>query len=418
MLNNILEVSKKISKGGRVPVKIALHKIHSNPKETNKNGIHWKKEYVLDAMESAKGIPICAEFIDPEDKEVPLGHGLTGSMINKDGLEEPVFLNSETVGVIETVAIEQFGDDDSYEMLVGNGYLFNQRYPKFVQWIRDNYESNGVETSIEIVGLPENENKIIYEEENPTQEFRTPCKYVYSGSACLSVEAADSDAIVLEISQKRNSKKEEPSMDFNMDEVKSVIEKTITELNEKTDAHASEVQALNDKIAELNSQVEDKDSVISEKENTISELNASVEQLKKAIKEMEEDRDTWYRERDILEQELAKAKVAEKLAELDDAMSEFNEAEKEVAKDDIAELQKKIEECKKKEELCEVTSEINSIKSKICMAIVEKQKAEVKEQAKVAEQNAREEHVELEDIFSEMCMESPVNEEQEDLNIF
>ena len=52
------------------------------------------------------------------------------------------------------------------------------------------------------------------------------------------------------------------------------------------------------------------------------------------------------------------------------------------------------------------------------MAIVEKQKADEKEQARISEQNAKEEHVELEDIFSEMCMENPVNEEQEDLNIF
>ena len=117
-------------------------------------------------------------------------------------------------------------------------------------------------------------------------------------------------------------------------------------------------------------------------------------------------------------QKIAKAKIAENLAKLDNAIRKINEGEKEVAKDDIAELQKKIEECKKKEELCEVTSEINSIKSKICMAIVEKQKADEKEQARISEQSAKEEHVELEDIFSEMCMENPVNEEQEDLNIF
>ena len=90
----------------------------------------------------------------------------------------------------------------------------------------------------------------------------------------------------------------------------------------------------------------------------------------------------------------------------------------EVAKDDIAELQKKIEECKKKEELCEVTSEINSIKSKICMAIVEKQKADEKEQARIAEQNSHEEKVDIEDIFAEMCSESVVDDEKEDLNIF
>lgn len=421
MLNNILEVSKKISKGGRVPIKIVLHKIHKNPAETNKNGIHWKREYVEKAMSSAEGIPICAEFIDQDEKDVPLGHGLTGTIVNKEGLEEPVFLNSDTVGVIDSVSIEEVENDkdDSELFLVGTGYLFIQRYPKFVQWVRDNYAANGVETSIEIIGLPENDNKIIYEEDEPTQDMRTPMQYVYSGCAVLSVEAADEDAIVLEISQKQNRKKEEQFMEFNMDEVKSVISKTITELNEKDDAHAKELQELNGQITELNSQLESKDSVIAEKDSQISELNASVEQLRKAIKGMEEDRETWYRERDILEQELAKAKVAEKLAELDDAMGEFNEAEKEVAKDDIAELQKKIEECKKKEELCEVTSEINSIKSKICMAIVEKQKADEKEKSKISEQNSHEEKVNIEDIFAEMCSETNAeDDDDEDLNIF
>ena len=207
-------------------------------------------------------------------------------------------------------------------------------------------------------------------------------------------------------------------MEFNMDEVKSVITKTITELNEKDAAHASEIQKLNDQISELNSQIEAKDSVIAEKDATISELNASVADMKKLLDEMKEDQETYWAERQILEQEIAKAKIAEKLAELEDAMGEFNEAEKEVAKDDIAELQKKIEECKKKEELCEVTSEINSIKSKICMAIVEKQKADEKEKAKISEQNSKEEKVDIEDIFAEMCSESVVDDEKEDLNIF
>lgn len=421
MLNNILEVSKKISKGGRVPIKIVLHKIHKNPTETNKNGIHWKREYVEKAMPSAEGIPICAEFIDQDEKDVPLGHGLTGTMVNKDGHEEPVFLNSDTVGVIDSVSIEEVENenDDSNLFLVGTGYLFIQRYPKFVQWVRDNYAVNGVETSIEIIGFPENDNKIIYEEDEPTQDMRTPMQYVYSGCAVLSVEAADEDAIVLEISQKQNRKKEEQFMEFNMDEVKSVISKTITELSSKEEAHASEIQKLNNQISELNSQIEAKDSVIAEKDATISELNASVADMKKLLDEMKEDQETYWAERQILEQEIAKAKIAEKLAELDDAMGEFNEVEKEVAKDDIAELQKKIEECKKKEELCEVTSEINSIKSKICMAIVEKQKADKKEKAKISEQNSHEEKVNIEDIFAEMCSETNAeDDDDEDLNIF
>lgn len=416
MINNILEISKNISKGGRVPITIALHKIHDDPDETNTNGIHWKREYVAVQMDSANGIPICVEFIDPEEKEIPLGHGLTGSMTNADGLQEPIFLNSDTVGVIESVYIEKFGeDDDEYEMLVGDGYLFNQRYPKLVQWVRDNYKTNGVETSIEIVGLPENNNQIVYEEEKPTQEFRTPKMYVYSGTALLSVPAADSDAVVLEISQKNNQKKEEQIMPSNMDEIKLAVAQTIAEINETNNTHADEVQKLNAQIIELNQTIESKDSEIVAKDGEISELNASVEQLKKVIADMELERETYWKERDILETELAKAKVAEKLAELDNALGEFNEDEKEVAKDDIDKLKENINACTKREELNDVTSEINSIKSKICMAIVENQKAAQKSNNPIIEQNS---DVHIEDIFSEMYMETPVQDDQEDTNIF
>ena len=286
-------------------------------------------------------------------------------------------------------------------------------YPNFVASLEENLNNGvSVDGSIEIYKTKDND-AIVYKK-GWIEKGRIPTEYVNSGWDMV-MSPADPASTLLELNTK---KKEEQNMEFNMDEVKSVITKTITELNEKDDAHAKELQELNGKITELNEQLENKDSVITEKDGQISELNASVEQLRKAIKEMEEDRETWYRERDILEQELAKAKVAEKLAELDDAMGEFNEAEKEVVKDDIAELQKKIEECKKKEELCEVTSEINSIKSKICMAIVEKQKADEKEKAKISEQNSHEEKVDIEDIFAEMCSESVVDDEKEDLNIF
>ena len=415
MIHNILEISKKTSKGGRVPIKIALHKIHSDPNETNKNGLHWKKEYVLQAIDSAKMMPICAEFCT-EEKDIPLGHGLTGSMINSDGIEEPEFLNSETVGVIEKAYIKEFDEDENkYEMLVGDGYLYVQRYPKFVDWVRKNYASNKVETSIEITGLPENDNRIIYEEDEPTEEKRSPMSYLYSGTAVLSVDAADDNAIVLEVAQKR--KKEDYRMDFNMDEVKSVIKSTMTELNEKNEAHSAEINKLNDQISELNNQLSQKDSIIAEKDSKISELNASVAEMQKLLDQMEKDRETYWAERNILEQEIAKAKVAEKLAELDDALGEFNEDEKAVAKDDIEKLKNNINACKKKDELNEVTSEINAIKSKICVAIVETQKKESAKNKSIGEQNSvRTNPVDIEDIFSEMCSETIVDDE--DTNIF
>lgn len=207
-------------------------------------------------------------------------------------------------------------------------------------------------------------------------------------------------------------------MDFTMDDIKTVITNTMTELNNKDEAHTKAIQSLNDKISELNTQIENKDSVIAEKDAQISELNASVEQLQTALNQLKSDQDTYWSERAILEQELAKAKVAERLAELDTALSEFNDEEKAVANDDIVELQKKIEKCEKVEELESVTSEINSIKSKICMAIVEKQKAEAKEQARISEQNSRQGQVNLDDIFSDMYVESPVGDTQDEMDIF
>ena len=111
MKNNILEISQRTSKGGRVPIKIALLKIHEDATETNKNGIHWNEEYVAAAMESAKLMPICAELCD--DKATPIGNGMTGTIVNENGIKEPVFENSETVGVIEDVSIETITRDDS-----------------------------------------------------------------------------------------------------------------------------------------------------------------------------------------------------------------------------------------------------------------------------------------------------------------
>ena len=105
--------------------------------------------------------------------------------------------------------------------------------------------------------------------------------------------------------------------------------------------------------------------------------------------------------------------MAEKLAELDNSLKEFNAEEKEVAKEDIEELKKNINACQKKEELNNVTSEINSIKSKICMNIVAKQK-QAESEARISEQNSE---TKIEDIFSEVCSEKYVDDDEE-VNIF
>lgn len=385
MFNNVLEISKKASKGGRVPIKIALLKIHENADETNDNGLHWNEEYVTNASESAKMMPICAEFCD-EVKSVPLGHGLTGTVINDDGIQEPMFENSETVGVIETASVETVNiDGEDTRVFLGSGYLYNQRYPQFVKWVRTNYALGEVKTSIEIMGTEINNNKIVYEEETPTEDFRTPKEFVFSGTAILSIKPADENAIVVEVAQ--NGNKEEKSV---MDENKiiEVIRDTIAETNS--------VKAESDaKIAELNSE-------LAKRDEQISELNATVEQVQKALDDLKAEYDTYWEERRILENELAELKVEKRLGELNEAISIYSEDEQKYAEEEI---------CAFKED--PLKGNIEEINAKICIGIIAKQK----EDAKISEVNAsKSSEKDVIDIFSDV---NPVTiDDDTDTNIF
>ena len=398
MLNNILEISKRASKGGRVPIKIALLKIHDDAEETNKNGLHWKEEYVSNAIESVKMMPICASFCD-ETKSIPLDHGLTGESVDENGIHEPLFENSETVGCFESAMIENINvNGNEIKALTAKGYLFNQRYPSFVKWVRENYVSGGVDTSIEIMGLNTNDNKIVYEEENPTDEFRTPKDFVFSASCILSVQPADENAIVLEVSQKnKNDKEDKKIMEFDMNEVKAVIQSTITELNSKE-------TEFNNKVAELNQSIAEKDATISEQNEKIVELNATIEQVQKALKDLETERETYWAEHEALQKELGELKAKARLGELNSAIKGFSEDEKKFAESEINAFNEN-----------PMDGNVDAIVNKIFAGIGQASKKAV-EDAKIAEQNSAKE-VAVEDIFSEMCAEVHV-EEDEDLNIF
>lgn len=409
------ELSSKKYKSGRRTFTATLYELQPPDcvvddvgTKYNKNGITFLEEYAKKALDSIEDMSVRVEFID-EERTMIAGHGETGIVNDMPVFENATVIGHFTKGYIDNVVI----DGESKRCVCGKGYLDEMCYPGFVAALEENLNNGiAVDGSIEIYKTKDND-AIVYKK-GWIEKGRIPTEYVHSGWDMV-MSPADPASTLLELNTK---KKEEQNMEFNMDEVKSVITKTITELNEKDSAHASEIQKLNDQIAELNSQIESKDSVIAEKEATISELNASAEEMQKLLDKMKDDQKTYWAEREILEQEIAKAKVAEKLAELDATLGEFNEDEKEVAKDDIDKLREQINACQKKDELNNVSSEINSIKSKICMAIVAKQKADEKKQARIAEQNSHEEKVDIEDIFAEMCSESVVDDEKEDLNIF
>ena len=409
------ELSTKKYKSGRRPFTAVLYELQ--PPECvvddigtqyNKNGITFLEEYAKSALDSITDMNVRAAFID-DDRTIVSGHGETGV---EDGM--PVFRNACTIGHCTKGYIDDVDIDGVTKRCVcAKGYLDEMCYPDFVASL-ENDLNNGinVEGSIEIYKTEDND-AIVYKS-GWHDKGRIPTEYIHSGWDIVA-NPADPSSTLLELN---NTKKEEQNMEFNMDEVKSVIKSTMAEINSNEEAHANEIQKLNNQISELNSQLEAKNSVIEEKEKAISELNASAADMQKLLDQMKADQQTYWEEREILEKEIAKAKVAEKLAELDATLGEFNEDEKAVAKDDIEALRNQINACKKKDELNNVTSEINAIKSKICMAIVDAQKAKAAEESKISEQNSYEEKIDIEDIFAEMCSEKVVENDDDDLNIF
>lgn len=382
-MNKILELSNRKSRGGRRKIEIILHKIPSEKSETNRNGIHWDEQFTRENIETVKSIPICAEFAT-EERDVPLGHGYTSTELIDDK-PTPLFENSEVVGTIDHGEIRDIEvNSESIRALVGIGYLYEQRYPKFVQWVRDNVETASVDTSVEIVGCEENGNRIIYEGE-ATEEYRIPKVYEYSGTAIISVTPADSNAIVLECAQAKEQNKED-NYTMTEQEIMDVIKNTLNETNALKAEHQTEVDSLN--------------ATIAERDATISELNATVEQNQKTIADLEAERDANLAERDTLQNQLSELRAQQRLGELNEVLSVYSDEEQKYAESEINSFKEN-----------PLEGDIEAIKSKICIAIVEKRNAE-----QVAEQNSAKETVDVEDIFGEVMSSS--SEEEEDVNIF
>lgn len=434
--NKILEMSKRSTKAGRVNIKIVLHKIHEDSSETNKNGIHWEENYVNATLESAIGIPICAEFAD-EEKSIPLGHGLTDQVLNLDGTYEPIYEDSEVVGQIEKVSVERVDvNGENILALVGEGVLYKQRYPNFVSYVRKKFSESQVLTSIEVMGLEENGNLIIYEEDNPTQEKRTCKEYAYSGVCILGVEPADDNATVLEVNTVKNDnvvlngnidKEDNFKMEFTEEmraAINSAVSTSIAELNNKESVYSQQIKELNSKVEEMNntikqkdSEIEQKNSEINEKDNKIVELNASIEQIQATLDQMKKDHETYWAEREMLEHELVKAKVAEKLGEMNAALEVFTEAEQNSCKTEIDSCKEQIEKCEKVEELESKTAEINSLVSKIYAEIGKASKATAAEKKASEINSLNDKENKPEDIFAEICSLDE-EESDEEVNIF
>ena len=378
-MNKILEINKRISKGGRKNIRMVLLTIHEEG-EMNRNGITWVEQYVLDNLESIKGIPICATFLD-EDKEDLYDHGYTETVESEDGQSEPLFLNSESVGVIEDAKIEVIEiDGETKKVLVGYGYIFCQRYPNLCEKL----ESSKVKSSIEIMGTDENNRKIIYDG-GYKEKGRKPMVFDFTGTCLLGVLEADENCYVLEVAENKN-KEEKLNMDEN--KIIEVIQKAITETNAvKADTET--------KIAELNSQIEAKDAEIKEANEAkeVAENNASEKDSKIAELEAENAK---------LKEELDACKKREACEAFDAMLVNYTDDEKKCVESEINAYKEN-----------PLDGNADEIISKICRNIVENQK-KAEADAKIAEQNEAKENETI-DIFSEVNSDE---EKDEDTNIF
>lgn len=392
----ILELSSKKYKNGRRPFTAVLYELQ--PPECvvddvgtkyNKNGITFLEEYAMNALDSIKDMSVRVAFID-EDRTMISDHGDTGI---EDGL--PLFNDATTIGHFTEGYISdvEFGEE-TRRCVCGKGFLDEMAYRPFIATLEENLENGySVDGSVEIYRTSDND-AIVYKK-GWIEKGRIPTEYIHSGWDMV-MTPADPSSILLELNNLKNIK-EEQKMEFDMNEIKTAIQATMSEICSKNDEYES-------KIAELNSVIADKDAIIAEKDNTIIETNASIEQVKKALADLEMERESYWAEREALQKELGELKAKARLGELNSAIEKFSDEEKKYAEVEINSFNED-----------PMKGDINAIVSRIYAGIGEASKKA--ESEKIAEINSMNNKVEIEDIFSEMA---PVDEkiDDEDINIF
>jgi len=244
-------------------------------------------------------------------------------------------------------------DGETKKVLVAEGYIDEMRYPKFVAWLQEKMKTDGVKGSVEIVGRPEYENRIIYDG-GWKEKGRVPQIYDYSGYAILGIRPADDTAIVMELNNKLEENKEDTIMDEKImgqfvELVKTSVNQTITELNNKSEEYEG-------KISELNGQLAAKDAEIAELNEKLSAAQADVAAKDQTIEAQNTELNSLKDTNAALEKE-------KKLAELNSALSEFSAEEQALAQAEIDAFKADPN-----------SVELNSITSKICVEMVRKNK--------------------------------------------
>lgn len=348
LMGRIFELSNERQITGRRKIRVVLHEIFPTRDLYQENGISWDENYTQQNLESVENMSLCVEFLT-EERRLPYGHGLTEIKDNMPLLEDATVVGHCNKAYIDDIEI----DGVRKRVLIAEGYIDEMRYPKFVAWLKEKLETGTVKGSVEIVGRPENENRIIYDG-GWKEKGRVPQIYDYSGYAILGIKPADDTAVIMELNNKANKNKEEPVMDEKqigqfVEQLKTSVTQTITELNNKNEEYEGQIAALqaqlsakDAEIAELNEKLSTAEANAAAKDQTIADQTTELNELKDA------------------NAALAKEK---KLAELNAALNEFSAEEQALAQSEIDAFKADPD-----------AVEINSITSKICVEMVRKDK--------------------------------------------
>jgi len=343
----IFELSETQARGGKRPIKLIMHRIMDTPDDYQDNGISWKEEYVREALKRIAPAEIVVDYLDKgmtADETEISGHGLIGQGTDYDGNPMPMFsVTSEVVGSItggEITTVELNGAPT--KVLMAEGVLFEHRCPGLVDYLKQHVPEGNVMGSVEIVGTPENNNVIVYED-GYKEHGRVPMQYEYSGYAILSgaVPPADEAAHVLEINNKEDGSMDETKLRGFVDEIK-------TELHAVLDDKANLTNELNS----LNENVAAKEAELNQANEKVTSLEAEVNQLK----EEATAKDAKIAE---LEEKVNDYEKKARVAELESALADYSESEQAYAKDEIEAFKADPMNC-----------EINSVVNKICVGIV------------------------------------------------
>lgn len=220
-MGRIIEISKKNSVAGRVPATFILHEIYDDDTQYNKNGISWQNPYVEQNIESVSGMCLVTQFLDDE-KTIPFGGH--GELNVKDGdvtFEDSLVVGTFTEGYIDEVEV----NGKKIKAALGKAYIYEQRFPHLVQYLRDEYDKgNSIESSIEICANKSEGHKQIVYADGYKPKGRVPSMYNYSGHAILVGQTpSDDSALLLELNHYKKEGK---------NDLKDVINGKVIELSE------------------------------------------------------------------------------------------------------------------------------------------------------------------------------------------